>query len=104
MEKMILNNKPASRGLYALLEVLTVSVGTLTAVLCAITFGVANLMDVSQWPAEKLEDMAPGSWAAEFASGHAQADCTSRFMTAAVICGLLAVAAVTGLCVLTGRF
>ena len=104
MENTIIENKSAKRVLYALLEVLAVSAGTFTAVLCAITFGVANLMDVSQWSAEKLEDMAPGSWDAEFASGHAQADCTSRFMTASVICGLVALAAFVGLCVLTGRF
>ena len=104
MDNIITENKSAKRGLYALLEVLAVSAGTLTALLCAITFGVANLMDVSQWSAKDLEDITPGSWVAEFANGHAQADCTSRFMTAAVICGLLAVAAVIGLCVLTGRF
>ncbi|MBE6040081.1 MAG: HAMP domain-containing histidine kinase [Clostridiales bacterium] len=104
MENTIIENRTAKRGLYALLEVLAVSAGTLTAMLCAITFGVANLMDVSRWSAEKLEDMAPGSWAAEFASGHAQADFTSRFMTITVICGLLALASVVGLCVLTGRF
>lgn len=104
MDNIITENKSAKRGLYALLEVLAVSAGTLTALLCAITFGVANLMDVSQWSAKDLEDITPGSWVAEFANGHAQADCTSRFMTGAVICGLLAVAAVIGLCVLTGRF
>ena len=104
MESIILENKSANRGLYALLEVIAVAAGTLTAMLCAITFGVANLMDVSQWSAEKLEDIAPGSWVAEFSSGHAQADCTSRFMTASVICGLVALAAFVGLCVLTGRF
>lgn len=104
MDNIITENKSAKRGLYALLEVLAVSAGTLTALLCAVTFGVANLMDVSQWSAKDLEDITPGSWVAEFANGHAQADCTSRFMTAAVICGLLAVAAVIGLCVLTGRF
>ena len=104
MENKILENRSAKRGLYALFEVIAVSAGTLTAMLCAITFGVANLMDVSQWSAEKLENITPGSWVAEFTSVHAQADCTSRFMTASVICGLLAVAAVTGLFVLTGRF
>ena len=104
MENITLENRSASRSLYALLELLAVSAGTSTAIFCAVTFGVANLMDVSQWSAEKLEDIAPGSWVAEFSSGHAQADCTSRFMTIAVICGLLAVAAVVGLCVLTGRF
>ena len=104
MENSIIENKSAKRGLYALLEVLAVSAGTLTAVLCAITFGVANLRDVSQWPAEKLEDMAPGSWAAEFAGGHAQADFTSKCMTVTGICGLVALAAFVGLCVLTGRF
>ena len=103
MESNILENKSANRGLYALLEVLAVSAGTLTAILCAITFGVANLMDVSQWSAKEIEDMTPGSWAAEFASGHSQADFTSKYMTIAIICGLLAVAAVIGLCVLTGR-
>ena len=90
--------------MYALLELLAVSAGTATAIFCAVTFGVANLMDVSRWTADDLEDITPGSWVAEFANGHAQADCTSRFMTVAVICGLLAVAAVAGLCVLTGRF
>ncbi len=104
MENITLENRSASRSLYALLELLAVSAGTSTAIFCAVTFGVANLMDVSQWSAEKLEDIAPGSWVAEFSSGHAQADCTSRFMTIAVICGLLAVAAVAGLCVLTGSF
>ena len=104
MESIILENKSANRGLYALLEVIAVAAGTLTAMLCAITFGVANLMDVSQWSAEDLEEITPGNWVAEFASGHAQADCTSKFMTITVICGLLAVAAVVGLCVLTGRF
>ena len=104
MENTILENKSASRGLYALLELLAVSAGTATAIFCAVTFGVANLMDVSRWTADDLEDITPGSWVAEFANGHAQADCTSRFMTVAVICGLLAVAAVAGLCVLTGRF
>ena len=104
MENNSLENRSAKRGLYALFEVLAVSAGTLTAMLCAITFGVANLMDVSRWSAEKLENITPGSWVAEFTSVQAQADCTSRFMTASVICGLLAVAAVTGLCVLTGRF
>ena len=83
MDNIITENKSAKRGLYALLEVLAVSAGTLTALLCAITFGVANLMDVSQWSAKDLEDITPGSWVAEFANGHAQADCTSRFMTAA---------------------
>ena len=104
MESIILENKSANRGLYALLEVIAVAAGTLTAMLCAITFGVANLLDVSQWSAEDLEEITPGNWVAEFASGHAQADCTSKFMTITVICGLLAVAAVVGLCVLTGRF
>ena len=104
MENITLENRSASRSLYALLELLAVSAGTSTAIFCAVTFGVANLMDVSQWSAEKLEDIAPGSWVAEFSSGHAQADCTSRFMTIAVICGLLAVAAVAGLCVLTVSF
>ena len=80
MENIVMENKSANRGLYALLEVLAVSAGTLTAMLCAITFGVANLRDVSQWSAEDLEGMAPGSWVAEFASGHAQADFTSKCM------------------------
>ena len=104
MENIVMENKSANRGLYALLEVLAVSAGTLTAMLCAITFGVANLRDVSQWSAEDLEGMAPGSWVAEFASGHAQADFTSKCMTFTVVCGLVALAAVVGLCVLTGRF
>ncbi len=104
MENIVMENKSANRGLYALLEVLAVSAGTLTAMLCAITFGVANLRDVSQWSAEDLEGMAPGSWVAEFASGHAQADFTSKSMTFTVVCGLVAVAAIVGLCVLTGRF
>ena len=104
MENTIIENKSAKRGLYALLEVLAVSAGMLTAMLCAITFGVANLMDVSRWTSEERGEITPGSWVAEFASGHAQADCTSKFMTFTVICGLLAVAAVAGLCVLTGRF
>ncbi len=104
MENIVMENKSANRGLYALLEVLAVSAGTLTAMLCAITFGVANLMDVSQWSAEDHEGMAPGSWVAEFASGHAQADFTSKCMTFTVVCGLMALAAVVGLCVLTGRF
>ena len=47
MENNSLENRSAKRGLYALFEVLAVSAGTLTAMLCAITFGVANLMDVS---------------------------------------------------------
>ena len=104
MENIVMENKSANRGLYALLEVLAVSAGTLTAMLCAITSGVANLRDVSQWSAEDLEGMAPGSWVAEFASGHAQADFTSKSMTFTVVCGLVAVAAIVGLCVLTGRF
>ena len=104
MENIIIENRTANRGLYALLEVLAVSAGTLTAMLCAITFGVANLMDVSQWSAKDLEDITPGSWVAEFASGHAQADLTSKCMTVTIICGLLAIAAVAGLCILTGRF
>ena len=104
MENIVMENKSANRGLYALLEVLAVSAGTLTAMLCAITFGVANLRDVSQWSAEDLEGMAPGSCVAEFASGHAQADFTSKSMTFTVVCGLVAVAAIVGLCVLTGRF
>ena len=104
MDNINLENTSAKRGLYVLLEVLAVSAGTVTAILCAITFGVANLMDISQWSAGEHEDITPGSWVAEFVSGHAQADSTSRFMTITVICGLLAVAAVAGLCVLTGRF
>ena len=104
MDNIITENKSAKRGLYALLEVLAVSAGTLTALLCAVIFGVANLMDVSQWSAEDHEGMAPGSWVAEFANGHAQADFTSKCMTVTVLCGLVAVAAIVGLCVLTGRF
>ena len=104
MDNINLENTSAKRGLYVLLEVLAVSAGTVTAILCAITFGVANLMDISQWSAGEREDITPGSWVAEFVSGHAQADSTSRFMTVTVICGLLAVAAAAGLCVLTGRF
>ncbi len=104
MEDKIIEKKTAGRGLYALLELLAVSAGTLTAILCAITFGVANLSDASQWPKEEIEKMTYGSWAAKFVSGHAQADFTSRWMTITVICGLAAVAAVIGLCILTGRF
>ncbi len=104
MDNIISENKPASRGLYALLELLSVSAGTLTALLCAIIFGVANLLDASQWSAEELENMTPGSWGAKFVSGHAQADFTSRYMTIIVICGLVAVTALIGLCIMTGRF
>lgn len=113
MEKMILDNidddtqgaaKTGSRGLYAVLELLAVALGTLTALLCAITVSVANLADASQWTAEQIDEMSPWSWGAEFTGGHAQADFVSKGMTFAVICGLLAIAAVIGLCVMTGRF
>ena len=104
MEDKITEKKTGSRGLYALLELLAISAGTLTAVLCAITFGVANLLDVSQWSEEELKNIIPGSWGAEFVSGHVQADFTSSCMTVTIICGLVAVAAVIGLGILTGRF
>ena len=69
-----------------------------------VTAAVANLLDASQWPSEELEERASWGWIAEFANTHAQADFTSRYMTITIICGLLAIAAVIGLCVLTGRF
>ena len=100
MENMISENKPASRGLYALLELLAVSAGTLTALLCAIAFGVANLQEVKGSPAEELGR----GWEARFANNHAQADFTGRCMTITIICGLVAVAAVIGLCIMAGRF
>ena len=55
MEKIQIENRAASRSLYALIEVFGVLAGTLTALLCAITVGVANLLDASQWPEEELE-------------------------------------------------
>ena len=58
MENITLENRSASRSLYALLELLAVSAGTSTAIFCAVTFGVANLMDVSQWSAETLRRIA----------------------------------------------
>ena len=104
MENTIFENKRASRGLYAFLGLLAVSAGTITALLCVVTAAVANLLDASQWPSEELEERASWGWVAEFANTHAQADFTSRYMTITIICGLLAIAAVIGLCVLTGRF
>ena len=104
MENTIFENKRASRGLYAFLWLLAVSAGTITALLCVVTAAVANLLDASQWPSEELEERASWGWVAEFANTHAQADFTSRYMTITIICGLLAIAAVIGLCVLTGRF
>ena len=104
MENTIFENKRASRGLYAFLWLLAVSAGTITALLCVVTAAVANLLDASQWPSEELEERASWGWIAEFANTHAQADFTSRYMTITIICGLLAIAAVIGLCVLTGRF
>ena len=104
MDKEKRKNIDNGRGLYAVLEVLAPVTGTLTALLFAITVSVVNLLDASQWSAEELEERSPWSWGAVFASTHAQADFTSRCMTITIICGLLAIAAVIGLCVLTGRF
>ena len=96
--------KTVNKGLYAALELLAVAAGTLTALLCAITVGVASLTDASQMTEKQIEELSPWSWAAEFGSTHAQADFVSRNITFAVICGIIAVAAVIGLCVMTGRF
>ncbi len=92
--------RPASRGLYALLEAVAVAAGTVAALLCAFTFGVANLQEASGIPDEELGR----GWEARFANYHAQADFVSRNMTYIIIIGLLAAAAVIGLCVMTGRF
>ena len=92
--------KTASRGLYAVLEVLAVVLGTLAALVCAVTVGVANLMDVSKI----LSEEHGRAWDAVFVNEHAQADFTSRGMTAAVILGLLVAAAIIGLSIMTGRF
>ena len=96
--------RPASRGLYALLAVLAPAAGTLTALLCAVTVGVANLMDAGKWTKKELEDLGPWNWAAEFADSHMQAEFTSKAITMAAAMGLLSVAAVIGLSIMTGRF
>ncbi len=91
--------RPVKRWLYALMGIFAAAAGTATALLCAVTFGVANLRDVSAIPAEERG----WGWEAEFASGHAQADFVSWAMTAAVILGILTVAAVIGLSIIAGR-
>ena len=99
-QKDITARKSASRGLYALLGIFAPLAGTVTALLCAMTVGVMNLRDVQAIPSEEHG----WGWEAEFTSGHAQADFASRNMTCAAILGLLTVAAVIGLCIMTGRF
>ena len=100
----IYENKPASRGLYALADISASAAGTLTALLCALTVSVANLVDASEWTAQEIEELSPWSWGAKFTGPHAQADFTARCITIAAICGVLAVASVIVLCVMTGRF
>jgi len=92
------------RGLYALLEVLAAVSGTVTALLCAIMFGVESLVDASAWTPEEYEELSPWRWGAKFASDHAREDFVSTSMTFAVVFGLLAIAAVIGLSIMTGRF
>lgn len=100
MDGMIKKEMTKSRGLYALLEAAAVLAGTFAALMCAITFGVANLQEARGIPSEELGR----GWEARFANDHAQADFVSRNMTFIIIFGLLAVAAVVGLCIMTGRF
>ena len=59
--------RPASRGLYALLEAVAVTAGTVAALLCAVTFGVASLQEASGIPDEELGR----GWEARFANYHA---------------------------------
>jgi len=91
--------RPVKRWLYALMGIFATAAGTATALLCAVTFGVANLRDTSAIPAEERG----WGWEAEFVSGHAQADFVSRGMTVAVILGVLVIIAVICLSVMTGR-
>ncbi len=91
--------RPVKSWLYALMGIFTAAAGTAAALLCAVTFGVANLRDISAIPAEERG----WGWEAEFASGHAQADFVSRAMTIAVIPGVIAIAAVIGLSIIAGR-
>lgn len=92
--------KPAGKGLYALLWMIALASGTITALLCAVTFGVASLQEARGIPAEELGR----GWEARFENSHAQADFVSRNMTFIIIFGLLAIAAVVGLSIMTGRF
>ena len=96
--------KKASRGLYAFLEVLAAAAGTMTALRCALIAGVANLMDVTGLSAKEIEEISPWSWAAKFTDEDAQSVFMSRNITLAIVFGLLAVGAVAGLCIMTGRF
>ena len=98
--------KPASRGLYALFEILAPLAGTVTGILMALTFGVANLLDITGFSAEHLEDLelSPYGWVANFSNTHAQAEFISRNITFIIITSLVFLAAVIGLCVVTGRF
>ena len=95
-------HRSTRRVLYALLELIAILAGTLMALGCAITAGVANLTDASGWADKEIDEL--GWWGARFADGHAQADFVSRNMTITIALGLVAIAAVTGLCVMTGRF
>lgn len=102
------NPKLANKGLYALLEVIAVVAGTITALISAIAFGVAYLEDTSGWTAEEIkkvvDEYSALSPLAEFAGKHVQANFVSKYLTIAVSIGLIAIAAVIGLSVMTGRF
>ena len=108
-EAPMTESKAGSRALYAFLYLIALLSGTGTALISAVTYGVASLGSAPGDPKELEALMENGEWGswgwiAKFTGSHAQADYISRNLTIIAILGIVAVAAVIGLCVLAGRF
>ncbi|MBE6019799.1 MAG: sensor histidine kinase [Clostridiales bacterium] len=101
----VMGRRPASRALYAFLEVMAPVAGTVAVIMMMLASGIIHVYDIGIYSAEEIEEIAQyPDCLGEFASAHGQEELTSRLFAFAVIAGLLAVAAVIGLSVMTGRF
>lgn len=97
--------KPANRALYAFLAVLAPLAGTVTAVMLALASGIINIFDVRNNTQKQIEELSQYvDCLGRFTEMHGQEELMSRLFTFAVIAGVLAIAAVIGLSIMTGRF
>ena len=102
--KVSIPAKRASRGLFGSCWIVAVLAGSVTGIWSAVIAAVLHFTDAAIYNQEQIDEMSPWMSMVTFGDEHAQAEFFSHNLPIVIGAGILAVAAVIVLSIMTGRF
>ena len=91
------------KPLAALLWILGSGLGAACGYFGAKAVSLASMWNISRWPEEEA-DLATSTWCVTFKEGYVQEDLITKYTIIAAVLGVLAIACIVGLMIMTGRF